>query len=94
MAAKKKLVRPHVIADACDILDLSPRRTRHYAQHGKLGRTRRPTRAELDRYGDKYGLRPNSTVIVDMGAVQRFARARAKAATLATVKQARKRGRR
>ena len=89
----KKLARPHTIADACDILDLSPRRTRHYAQHGKLGRTRRPTRAEVA----KFGLPANSTVIVDMGAVQRFAKARAKAATLATVKQARKarkRGRR
>ena len=89
----KKLARPHTIADACDILDLSPRRTRHLAQHGLLGKTRLPTVAEQQRFG----LPANTTVIRDMGVVQRLAKARAKAATLATVKQARKarkRGRR
>lgn len=83
----KKLVRPATLDEAGDILDLSPRRMRHLAQHGLLGRVRKPTRKECA----AFGWPPNRWVVCDLRAVQRLRKQRTGKVAVAAVRKARRR---
>lgn len=68
------MARPTTVASAAGILDLSERQVQRLIAQGKLGRTRRPTRQERERYG----LAPHQHII-DGDKVRQLRRARVRA---------------
>ncbi len=63
-----------LVADAADRLDVGERQVQRLARLNRLGKVRRPTKAEQA----KYGLRPH-TLVLDGAAVQRAKKARDRA---------------
>lgn len=75
MSTKKKLTRPHTLADAADLLDVGARQAQRLAADGLLGPLRLPTLAERL----QFGFPSNCQIVRNLSHAQRLKKARAKA---------------